>query len=358
MGVVGPQRWIHSRAFDLGWILVPQCIVALCLLIWSDNARRLGELPTWMWVVLIIGVDVSHVYSTVFRTYLDPRERSRLPDLYVVFPLVAWAGGVVLYSMGSLYFWRVLAYLAVFHFIRQQYGFMMIYSARNRTGDTRLDKAAIYMATLYPLLYWHCHERAFHWFVERDFFSVRFPWVTEVSLLLYVGVFVAYMVAEARSYQAVRRINIPKNLLLVSTALTWWVGIITFNNDVAFTATNVIAHGVPYLALIWLYKSKEAVLTHAPTRLFSLQGIPLYIGALFAIAFLEEAFWDGFVWRDHYALFSWIWSVGAPSESVLAFIVPLLVLPQFLHYVFDAFLWRLHTGDPQWRAVLLGGETQ
>ena len=61
MGVATSQRWIHSRSFDLAWIIVPQCVVAFCLLIWSEKARMLGELPTGMWVVLIVGIDVSHV---------------------------------------------------------------------------------------------------------------------------------------------------------------------------------------------------------------------------------------------------------------------------------------------------------
>jgi hypothetical protein len=51
-------------------------------------------------------------------------------------------------------------------------------------------------------------------------------------------------------------------------------------------------------------------------------------------------------------------SLGVPSESMLSMLVPLLVLPQFLHYVFDAFLWRLHEGDPRWKMILLGGAHQ
>ena len=39
----------------------------------------------------------------------------------------------MLYLIGPLVFWRVLAYLAVFHFVRQQYGFMAVYAR----GDGR-----------------------------------------------------------------------------------------------------------------------------------------------------------------------------------------------------------------------------
>ena len=356
MAVAPPQRWIHSRAFDCWCILGPQFVVALCLLLWSDSARRLGELPPWLWVILIVGIDVSHVYSTLFRTYLDPRERARLPDLYKVFPFVGWTFGVLVYSCNPLYFWRIMAYLAVYHFVRQQYGFMMIYASRNRTGTPWLDKAAIYSATLYPLLYWHCHTRDFHWFVERDFLSFEAPTVANVGQALYAVILILYLAAEIRSYRDLHRVNLPKNVLLLATGLTWWVGIVTFNNDIAFTATNVIAHGVPYLALIWLYKMKEATLTQSKTIMFRATGIPIYMLVLFVIAFIEEAFWDGLVWRDHQQLFSWFWNMEVPSEPLLALLVPLLVLPQFLHYVFDAFLWRLHAGDPQWKSVLLGGD--
>ena len=37
---------------------------------------------------------------------------------------------MALYSRGELVFWRALAYLAVFHFVRQQYGWMALYRAR------------------------------------------------------------------------------------------------------------------------------------------------------------------------------------------------------------------------------------
>ncbi len=358
MGLGSTQRWIHSRSFDTWCILGPQFVVSLSLLVWSDSVQKLAEVPPWLWIILIVGIDVSHVYSTAFRTYLDPRERARMPNLYRLFPLLAWVLGVVLYSCSSLYFWRAMAYLAVFHFVRQQYGFMMIYASRNRTGITQLDKAAIYSATLYPLLYWHCNERQFHWFVERDFFSFGGPAIAQVGLVIYLGILVSYVLAELKSYRREDKFNVPKNLLLAGTALTWWVGIVTFNNDIAFTATNVIAHGIPYLALIWLYKMKEAKFTHSYSLLFQRRGIPLYLAMLLGIAFVEEAFWDGLVWRDHHQFFSWAWTLGAPPESLLAMIVPLLILPQLLHYVYDGFLWRLHEGDPQWKTVLLGVSTQ
>ncbi len=355
MAITKHTRWIQSAPFDLLFILAPQFIVAFMLIMFSDFAHSLGELPAWLWIALIVGVDVSHVYSTVFRTYLDPRERLRMPDLYRIFPLIGWVVGVMLYSIHSLYFWRVLAYLAAFHFVRQQYGFMMLYASRCRTGSPLLDKAAIYTATIYPLLYWHCYEREFHWFLAKDFLFFQEPRLASIGLFIYVAVMAVYIWQELRDLLMRRVFNLPKNLLLFATGFTWWIGIITFNNDIAFTATNVIAHGLPYLALIWIYKRREAILHNSKSCFFRVTGIPLYLGVLFLIAFLEEWVWDGVLWRDHSELFPWFWALEAPSNAVLSIVVPLLALPQLLHYIFDAFIWRLHAGDPQWKTILLGG---
>jgi hypothetical protein len=354
----GQQRdlqaaWIGGRWFDLAFIIAPQLLVAVGVLLWSRHLESVRELPVWLWVVLIVGVDVSHVYSTVFRTYLDPRELRRAPNLYRVLPCAVWAVGVVLYSLNSLLFWRVVAYLAVFHFVRQQYGFMMIYRAKARYGSARIDQLAIYAATVYPLLYWHCYGRDFAWFVAGDFAQLRWPAVNKVGLVLYLGILIAYVGQELMNLLHKGFCHFGKNLHLFGTAVTWWVGIVAFDNDVAFTATNVVAHGVPYLALIWLYKVREAKVTGQKGTFFQSGRAPLYVAVLVFVAFLEEALWDGVVWRDHGAVFFWIWGLMEPLQPLQVLLVPLFIVPQVLHYIFDAVIWRLRHGDPLWSTVLL-----
>jgi hypothetical protein len=169
------QPWIFSPRFDIAFILAPAILVTLAALAFHDRLVGTATLSPLVWLVLIVGVDVSHVYSTLFRTYLDKEELSARPLLYIMTPILAWLAGCLLYSFGSLVFWRVLAYAAVFHFVRQQYGFMMIYGRRERglpAWFRRLDKAAIYGATLFPLVYWHSNARGFDWFVHGDFVSL------------------------------------------------------------------------------------------------------------------------------------------------------------------------------------------
>ena len=114
-------RWLVSARWDLAVFGGP-ALLAFALLAWGRVTGILaGVTPPWAWVATVLLVDVAHVWSTAYRVYLDPAERRRRPALYAGVPFTAYVAGVVLYTASAGLFWRVLAYLAVFHFVRQQY---------------------------------------------------------------------------------------------------------------------------------------------------------------------------------------------------------------------------------------------
>jgi hypothetical protein len=354
------QPWIGGCAFDAGFILAPAYVITACVLCFPGFFRS-HEVTPLLWAVLIIGVDVAHVYSTLYRTYFDPLEFRRRRTLYLLVPVLGFLGFAALYSLGSMVFWRVLAYLAVFHFIRQQYGFMMIYRRDERRYPT-IDKAAIYAATLYPLIWWHSHTRHFSWFVEGDFFSIPHPWIAETTLPVYAAIIVVYVVKEWLQWRRTGRINVPRNLLLAGTALSWWTGIIVLDSDLAFTATNILAHGIPYMALIWLFGRKQtrdasppALLGVIPSaRLYSVAWVPLFIGIPILLSYLEEGLWDGFIWTEHPTLFGPFHALPVvDNPDILVWLVPLLALPQITHYALDAFIWRLDRNATPWKRSML-----
>src|SRR5207244_3143107 len=106
-----------------------------------------------------------------WRVYADSDEFRRRPGLYLAIPAAAYAAGVVAHSVSPLLFWRLLAYAAVFHFVRQQYGWVALYRRKNGEEDGRLlDTVTIYAASVAPLVYWHASPtRRFHWFLAGDF---------------------------------------------------------------------------------------------------------------------------------------------------------------------------------------------
>ncbi|TPW21516.1 MAG: hypothetical protein FD126_601, partial [Elusimicrobia bacterium] len=146
----------------------------------------------------------------------------------------------------------------------------------------------------------------------------------------------------------------PGRLLVVAgTAAAWWTGIVACASDLAFTVTNVLAHGVPYFALLWLatpLPPGRAARLPRPAWAAAFLLVPL------AFAYAEEGLWDFFIWREHAALF-FGWTGSAEPDlgpAALALLVPLLALPQSTHYVLDAYIWRLDGSDPALRSALLG----
>lgn len=334
------QPWLYSPGVDGALLIAPAFAVTALVLLFPRWFAAAGDLPPWGWLVLVVGIDVAHVWSTLFRTYLDKAAMARYRTPLIGVPLVCWLGGVILYGFDGLLFWRVLAYLAAFHFVRQQYGFFRLYARHERHSPASrgIDNAAIYLATCYPLLYWHTHPRAFDWFLPGDFLRIPWVWLEPPVRWVYLAVLAAYVGKES----VARRWNLPKNLILAGTALSWYTGIVWANGDIAFTVTNVVAHGVPYLGLIWFYQRRNG----ENAAWFRWRNAPVYAGAVFALAYVEEGFWDSLVWRDHEAFFPWLPLPQVEDPALLSLIVPLLAVPQASHYLLDAILWRIRPDAP------------
>jgi hypothetical protein len=256
----------------------------------------------------------------------------------VLVPVAAYAVGVALYSEGGLNFWRVLAIVAVFHFVRQQYGWVALY--RRKLGETErwtwwIDAGAVYLATIYPLAFWMTSlPRNFNWFVANDFFLL--PAIVEDILLpLYILALSAYFAKSIYLYFAKGFLNPGKDIVVATTAVCWYVGIVAFNSDYAFTVTNVIIHGVPYFALIWFYAKARRETGNRVYRTLSHNWL-IFLATLWALAYIEELFWSRGVWHER----EWLFGANWDTAEWKTWIVPLLAVPQLTHYILDGFIWR------------------
>lgn len=360
-----PQPWIHSPWLDGVFILAPPFAAIALVLAFRDVFNDDTGVPLWAWVVFILAIDVAHVYSTLYRTYFNPAEFNARRALYTAVPLLAWVSGALLYVIDAAIFWRALAYIAVFHFIRQQYGFLVLYARHDRSGAAGrwIDRSAIYLATIYPLVYWHTHPRNFQWFIDGDF--VTLPSAIHLPVLAaYVLSLTAYVVKEALVFRATGYVNWPKQWLVAGTAGAWYIGIVLLNGDMAFTVTNVVSHGIPYLALIWIYGRRQAQAAPSQTlfgglrlrRVFSVPFLPVFVGLLLLFAYIEEGLWHGLIWREHLAAFVGFAELPKLEDStVLAWVVPLLAVPQLTHYILDGFIWKMKGRESRWRRLVLRG---
>jgi len=150
-----------------------------------------------------------------------------------------------------------------------------------------------------------------------------------------------------------RQFHPGKDLVVATTAVCWYVGIVALNSDYAFTVTNVITHGVPYMVLVgWLQSEQQDGASHrhtcqsvgshvAANVATSIIRRPggrwwQFVGLIWLLAYVEELLWDCGVWHDRSWLFGPAWNIGNWDQVL----VPLLAVPQITHYVLDGFIWR------------------
>ena len=334
-----PQsKWLFSREIDLS-VFLGSAVVSLLLLAIGWQLGILDQdSPDWTWISAVLLIDVAHVWSTSFRVYFDWQEFKRRIWLYTLVPVFGYAVGVALYSEGELVFWKCLAILAVFHFVRQQYGWVRLYRAKLREKSKIsewIDTAAIYLATAYPLAFWMTSlPRNFNWFVENDFFSL--PQIVEKVLFpVYVFALAVYFGKSVYLYFTQNFLNVGKDIIVLTTTVCWYVGIVYFNSDYAFTVTNVIIHGVPYFALVYFYAKSRRETANGFYRNLSANWL-VFLATLWALAYTEELVWHRGVWHERESLFGADWDL----EAWKMFLVPLLAVPQLTHYVLDGFIWR------------------
>ena len=342
------KYWLFSRSLDL-FVFLGSAVAALFLLAVGWQLGILNEeSPEWTWVTAVLFIDVAHVWSTSFRVYFDKQEFKRRFWLYTFVPIFGYVFGVALYSEGDLMFWRILAMIAVFHFVRQQYGWVNLYRRKLRETENWtwwIDTAAIYLASIYPLAFWMTRlPRNFEWFVKDDFLSIP-ALVESVLFPVYVLALTTYFIKSIYLYTSNGFVNIGKDIVVSTTALCWYVGIVVFNSDYAFTVTNVIIHGVPYFALIYVYARFRRETSGRVYRALSNNWL-IFLATLWAIAYIEELFWNRGVWHEHQWLFGsdWDW------QTVRIYLVPLLAVPQLTHYVLDGFIWR-RKNNPDFRLI-------
>lgn len=332
------QPWIHKKQADLLFICSPPFLVAVLVLLFHSQFTVIQQKFSFVtWLFFIVFIDVAHVYASLFKTYFNKTELDKHKKIFTWVPVLSLIVGSLLYLASATFFWIVLAYVAVFHFIRQQYGFMRIYSRNEVKTKKKLlfDKIVIYNATIYPMLFWFLNpNRNFNWFMPNEFLQINNPLISQILFVVYLIVFFAYLVNLIWVYKKSKHFNLPKTLLILGTYLSWYLGIVHYNNELIFTAFNVVSHGVPYIALIYFTQSTQ----NSGFKSIKIKGfLPfLFVFILLLLAFIEEFIWEVTVWQEHIFI-SDTWYM---PQSLHFIWVPLLALPQITHYVLDGFIWK------------------
>lgn len=342
----GQGAWLFGKREDLTVFGGSFLICLLFLWIGSRTGHLRANLPIWAFWSCIVCVDVAHVWATNFRVYFDRVEVERRRLLYFGIPCLCYLAAVVAHAVSAEFFWRALAYVAVYHFIRQQAGWIALYQRRETRAqhwERILDKAAIYGVTLHPILVWHARlPEPFAWFVQGDFISGLDPRILPITgLAMWIAVALFALKELYLLYE--RRIVSGRTLIVSTTFACWYGGIVVLRSDFGFAVTNVLIHGIPYLYLGYRYARRSDAPAQSLAFRIAQRGFFAVVLTCIGLALLEEAAWDGLVWHEQ----DWLQflRVDLAPETAL-WLVPMLALPQLTHYVLDAFVWRVRLDNP------------
>lgn len=350
-----PLTILSGLRQDFGWFVAPGVLAAAAAVLLGAlrPADASGETGVGLWILGVLLVDVAHVWSSLYRTYLDPLARRTYRSMLIGLPLACFGLGVALHLHSPITFWSVLAYVAIFHFIKQHVGFAMIYVRAG--GESRFDRrvveAAVWAGTAGPVLWWHAHlPTRFVWFMPGDLLTGAPAWLGTVALLGQLPIWLVFIARRVALFRAGRGHPLVPWLVLVP-ALNWHLGIVVYDSDEIFTITNVFLHGIPYLALVWVAGGRQRVVG-AIGRRSTAAILATYYGIVAALALVEETLWDRLVWHDQPQLFGQSATILDPESLAMAVIVSLLTVPQATHYVLDRYIWRVGPNNPRLAAQL------
>lgn len=322
-------KWIISKRDDLTWFIGSAAVSYMAF-----GLMAAGLPITFLYLIWLIGVDGPHVIATVTRTYFDKQERHRLGWLLwaivpftVVGPVMVWMGAASLFYLFAVC-WQH------YHIIKQHYGFIMLWKAKNKDRDAvdlKLDKAFLLVSTILPLALFVLKTRIHGAWVET---------AADAALAMYLAFAGVFVIHQIRKWRAGLPMNAPKLLLLaVLVPLQWLIfaHAATLGPDGILRAgiTLGLFHSFQYHRLLWFHNRNRYAVPEGREKygiaaffakdfgyyLFTAVGLQMLISVLPqamnpGVEWLKAALWG--VPFTHYILDSKIWKVKGNKELAAA----------------------------------------
>ena len=327
-----PVRWIISREQDLTWFIGSALAGYLALGLMAAGAPIFPIALFWL-----LGVDGPHVLSTVTRTYCDKAERARLGwflwipvPLMLVGPLMAWAGQAALFLLLAVC-WQH------FHIVKQHFGFLMLYKAKNGERDRYdflLDRWFLLASLFVPLGLFVLRTR------PALSAMVALPWLATAAVYGYLVLALVWLASQIRKLRAGTPMNWPKvGLLAVVVPLQWLALLHASHYGPGGIMRAGIAlglfHSFQYHRLMWFHNHNRYRQAGAEERnglaVWLATSVPKYvavaIGLHFLLSYLPQVVFPSLTMQTA------LWGIG------------------FTPYMLDARIWHVRS-DPELAAAL------
>lgn len=330
MTITVKNGWVFSKREDLYIFLTPFIagwMVFLVGQLFHLQSLRIGTKDsTMVFFALLAFLDAGHLFSTVFKSYLDERIRREKRFLLYVTPLLIYILLIALYHwLGMRTVLILFGYYNVYHIMRQQYGWVNISSKKaneNNKIDYWLDKVTIYSMVLVPLIWIHFTLPA----NDKQFEVPKSKLAANLAIIAFLAIFITYFIRQWYKAYKQMPINFSKIFQVIISFLTWG-SVIVFQSPLLL-AVPVLLHNIPYLGIVFKTSPKEGNrLSGLLAYRYSILLFALFVAAA-GVTYAKTNNFIKSVRLDHIA--------GIPKEY---FLCALLLFP-IMHFVIDGVIWK------------------
>lgn len=317
--------------------------------------------PLWFFVFTIL-IDVAHVWGTIFRGYLRSEFTPGQKKILIFAPIVAFLSlflvthiqitGQEWYFMGVV----LLAYMAVFHFIKQQIGFILLYRTREEIPQKLANFHRIfdiiigYLITLGPFIFWLMHygEKNINWFIDGEYiFLANFLTNTSLYWIVTFAIILIYILAQILFIFAGARINLLKYIYILGTAFIWYAGMVFYDNMIIFGVGNMLLHGINYYGIVTASTFSNREKLPKILKKFSRSLVSVFMMVAFfliSFAFIETFLFEKLIWQEQISIFGDFGFFTIENKTLLIAIFSLLGSIQLTHYILDRYIWKKDFG--------------
>ncbi len=293
------------------------------------------QLTTLQVFLLVVLIDGAHIFSTSLITYFD-RERRKLFSPYLtVIPIVVFLSMVLmLLLLGSIKFYYFLAYAAIFHFVRQQYGWFSIACKKGSLGPrwiSKIDQISIYSIPIFAIIWNSSYTQPYRWFKEGDLFSIPI-WLTNIFHILFWIITITFILSNCYQIFRLKKINLTKYMIWLNTFICWYVGFVFFEGGFVYFFLLVVHHGLPYLGII--HKSEKITSTLRGSQFKYIASITIIYILCVGLSVLEVTTNKPVIGTEEFSL----------NQLLLASFAALIYTPQVTHYFLDMVIWKKKYG--------------
>ena len=365
---IAPQPSILSFWADtLGLHAVPIVCLALMVFMPASIQGTANFLYSWP-IGVILFLDWGHIFAQWMRIYSNPMESARNRWFYPLSLFGVFACFYFYLSWGGRGLSVFLVYFVIFHFMKQQYGYLRYFGRgeyRNHAWGRPLEDLYFYLGVVTPIVGWHVRTPVPLALGPWPDAFFRHPWLGVLHGTLFYAhllVTVLYWGFQVHLWRRDKFIPLSKYLALLFPHLAWGMVAWLPSYQLLFWVMVVFYHDLSYFFFVWAVARRDQRLPTAlpprKTLWTSVWALPFYV---LVVALLANVIgWMGGVAQrfngeaDLFHLMklfpeAWQWQVretlndflaGIDRESLRNFGFAWIFAIQAHHYFIDRYLWK------------------